>query len=114
MGADQLVRIGIVDKNIAARAGNRHRVDGVGGYPESPGQLHCAVLIGVFETDVQNRRRLAPVQPLFELFFGYSLNGHGAILAMPSPQVKVSMPSDAVDPPRGAKTAHEPGAAEGA
>lgn len=90
MGADQLVRVGVVGDDLACtRYGNRF--DGVGRNPDSPGQLHGAVLVGVFEANIENRGGFATVKALFELFFGKTFDGHGAILAVPQVAVKGSL-----------------------
>ena len=66
VGADELVRIGIVGDDVAA-ARDRHRVDRVRGHADGPGQLYRAVLVGVFEANVEDRRLVAAIQAFFEL-----------------------------------------------
>ena len=88
MGADELVRVGIVRDDVAA-AGNAHRLDGVGRNPDGPGEFDGAVLVGVFEANVENRRLFAAIETFFKLFFADTFDGHGAILAVPPADVKV-------------------------
>lgn len=64
MGADQLVGVGIVGDDVAGR-GDGHRIDGVRGKPDRPGQLDRAVLVGVFKANVEDGGGLPAVEPFF-------------------------------------------------
>ena len=88
MGADQFVGIRIVSHDVTALR-YRNRVDGVGRKADGARQLHRAVLVGVFQTNIQNRGLIATIQTLFELFFADAFYGHGAILAAPQRIVKM-------------------------
>lgn len=76
MSTRELVRIGIVGDDVAA-ARNLICFDGVGGNTDGTGQLHRAVLVGVFKANVQNRRLVAAIETFFQLFFGDSFDRHG-------------------------------------
>ena len=91
MGADQLVRVGVVRDDIGA-AGNRDRINRIRRNADSAGQLDCAVLVCVLQSDIENRGLVAPIQAFFQLFFADAFDGHGAILAVPQRIVKVARP----------------------
>ena len=89
MGADQLVRIGVVGHDVGA-GGNGDRIDGVRGNANSAGKLDGTVLVGVLQANIENRGLVAPIQAFLQLFFGDAFDGHGAILAVPQRIVKVA------------------------
>ena len=81
MRAHQLVRIRVVRDDVAV-AGNRDRIDRVGRNADSAGEFDRAVLVRVFQANVEDRWFVAAVQALFQLFFADAFDGHGAILAV--------------------------------
>ena len=87
--ADQLVRVGVVGDDIGA-ARNRDRIDGVRGNADGARELHGAVLVCVFQANIENRGLVTPIQAFFQLFFADAFDGHGAILAVPQRIVKVA------------------------
>ena len=89
MSADQLVRVGVVRDHVGA-AGNRNRIDGVGGNADGTRELHGAVLVCVLQANIENRGLVAPIQAFLQLFFGDAFDGHGAILAVPQRIVKLA------------------------
>ena len=89
MSADELVRIRIVGHDVAATR-DCDRIDGVGRHSYGTGELHSAVLIGVFQADIENGGLVALIQAFFQLFFRDAFDGHGAILAAPRRIVKVA------------------------
>ena len=59
-------------------------------HSDSAWELHRAVLVGVFQANVEDRGLVAAVQTFLQLFFGDAFDGHGAILAVPRRIVKVA------------------------
>ena len=82
MGAHKLVWIGIVGDDVGATR-NGYRIDGVRRHPYSSREFDGAVFVGVFQTNIQNRGLVAPIQTLLQLFFADAFDGHGAILPAP-------------------------------
>ena len=89
MGADQLVWIGIVGDDVGATR-NGDRIDGVRRHAYGSREFDGAVFVGVFQTNIQNRGLVAPIQTFLQLFFADAFDGHGAILAAPQRIVKVA------------------------
>jgi hypothetical protein len=88
VGAHQLVRVRIVGDDVAATR-DRDRIDGVGRHSYGARKLHSAVLVGVFQADIENCGLVAAIQAFLQLFFCDAFDGHGAILAAPRRIVKV-------------------------
>ena len=89
MGAHKLVWIGIVGDDVGATR-NGYRIDGVGRHPYSSREFDGAVFVGVSQTNVEDRRGVAPVQTFLQLFFADAFDGHGAILPAPLRIVKLA------------------------
>ena len=94
MGADKLVWIGIVGDDVGATR-NGYRIDGVRRHPYRSREFDGAVFVGVFQTNIQNRGFVAPIQTFLQLFFGDAFDGHGAILSAPLRIVKLAEKSQA-------------------
>jgi len=86
--ADQLIRIRIVGDDVAA-AWDGYRINGIWRHADGAGQLYRAVLVSVFQANIQNRGLVATLQTLLQLFFADAFDGHGAILAVRRSAVKV-------------------------
>ena len=77
MRARKLVRIGVVHDDLSI-AGERRRNATVADGTRQP---HRAVFVGVFQPCIDDDRRLAAIELLFESFLGDSGNGHGQLLS---------------------------------
>src|SRR5262245_28627809 len=86
--AGELVRIRIVDDDLAIAA--QRRRDSRGTVSQRAGKTDRTMLVGILEARVDDDRRRAGLELLFQIFAGNSRNGHEEIL-WPLPRASVNL-----------------------
>ena len=76
MRTRELMRVGVVNDNVAVARQRRHRSIAV--EADRPGQADRAVLVRIFQTCVDQHGGRTAVELLLEIFFGDSRNRHAA------------------------------------